>query len=122
MFHVWRSFHFDENTETVHIYVTHTSQVAALLESGEPQVLDVFKNTLPSRLYWVLFPIEDLRQALETAKRFLTKGKIDRQLVGISTCTPFMSIKDSFGHDRREVLFDNQSILDSKIDKITAMM
>ena len=30
------------------------------------------------KLYWVLFPIEDLRQEPETAKRILTKGKIDR--------------------------------------------
>ena len=40
-------------------------------------MLEVFKNTLPTRLYWVLFPIEDLRQAVETAKRILRKEKID---------------------------------------------
>ena len=40
---------------------------------------------LPTRLYWVLFPIEDLRQAVETAKRILTKEKIDRQLAGQSS-------------------------------------
>ena len=38
-------------------------------------MLEVFKNTLPTRLYWVLFPIEDLRQAVETAKRILTKER-----------------------------------------------
>ena len=26
------------------------------------------QNTLPTKLYWILFPIEDLRQAVETAK------------------------------------------------------
>ena len=36
---------------------------------GEPQILEVFKNTLPTKLYGILFPIEDLRQAVETAKR-----------------------------------------------------
>ena len=41
----------------------------------EPQILEVFKNKLPTKLYWVLFPIEDLRQAVETAKRILTKEK-----------------------------------------------
>ena len=41
-------------------------------------MLEVFKNTLPIRLYWVLFPIEDLRKVVETAKRILTKEKIDR--------------------------------------------
>ena len=36
--------------------------------------------------------MEDLRQAEETAKRILTKEKIDRQLVGQLSSTPFMSI------------------------------
>ena len=40
-----------------------------------------FKNTLPTRLYWVHFPIEDLRQALGTGKRILTKEKIDNYWV-----------------------------------------
>ena len=58
-------------------YVTCIRQVVTLLGYGEPQVLEVFKNTLPTRLYWVLLPIEDLRQAVETAKRILTNEKID---------------------------------------------
>ena len=87
LFHVWRSFHFDENTETLDSYVTHIRKVATLLGYGDPQVLEVFKNTLPTRLYWVLFPIEDLRQAVETGKRILMKEKIDRQLAGQSSST-----------------------------------
>ena len=59
----------------------HIRQVATLLGCGEPQILGVFKYTLLTKLYWVLFPIEDLRQVVETAKRILTKEKIDRQLV-----------------------------------------
>ena len=39
----------------------HIRQVALLLGYGEPQVLEVCKNTLPSRLYLLIFPIEDLR-------------------------------------------------------------
>ena len=39
--------------------------------------LEVFKNTLPTKLYWLLIPTDDLRQAVETAKRILTKEKID---------------------------------------------
>ena len=57
-------------------YVTHIRQVAALLGYREPQILEVFKNTFPTKLYWILFPIEDLRQAVETAKKILTKGEI----------------------------------------------
>ena len=94
MFHALRSLGFDENTETIYAYVTYIRQVAALLGYEEPQMLGVFKNTLPTKFYWILFPIEDLRQAVETAKRILTKEKIDKQLLGQSLSTPFMSIKD----------------------------
>ena len=77
LFHAWRSFHFDENTETIDAYINHIKQVATLLGYQDPQILEVFKNALPMKLYWVLFPIMDLRQAVETAKRILTKEKID---------------------------------------------
>ena len=103
IFHAWRSFNFDENTESIHAHVTHIRQVAALLGYGEPQILEVFKNTLLTKLYWILFPIEDLRQAVGTAKRILTKEKLDRQLTGQSSSSPFMSIRE--GHSRR-VPFD----------------
>ena len=76
LFHVWRSLSFDENTETIGAYVTHIRQVAALLGYGEPQLLEVFKNTLHTKLYWIIFPIEDLMQAVETAKGILTKEKL----------------------------------------------
>ena len=59
---------FNENTETIDTYVTHIGQVATLLGYGKPQILKVFKNTLPTKLYWILFPIEDLRQVVDIAK------------------------------------------------------
>ena len=55
----------------------HIRQVATLLGYGEPREIEVFKNPLPTRLYWVLFPIEDLRQSVEMAEGILTKEKID---------------------------------------------
>ena len=64
-------------------------QVATLLGYGEPQILEVFTNTLPTKLYWILFPIEDLRQVVENAKRILTKEMIYRQLAGQSSSTIF---------------------------------
>ena len=67
-FHAWRSFHFDENTESLDTYVTCIRQVATLLGYGKPQVLEVLKNTLPMRLYQVLFPIEHLRLVEELQK------------------------------------------------------
>ena len=81
------SFHFDRNTETIDAYVKHIRQVATLLGYGEPQILEVFKNTLLTKLYWLLFPIEDLRQSVETVKRIITKEKTDRQLARQSSST-----------------------------------
>ena len=59
-------------------------------------MLEIFKNTLPTKLYWVLFPIDGLRQAVETSKRILTKERIDKQLTGKSSSTLFMSIKHNY--------------------------
>ena len=44
LFHAWRSFTFDENTETRDSYVIRIRQVATRLGYGEPQILEVFKN------------------------------------------------------------------------------
>ena len=93
LFHMWRSFHFDKNAEMIDTYVNQIRQVLNLLGYKEPQILEVFKNTLPTKLCWVLFPIMDLRQVVETAKRILMKEKIDRQLAGQTSSTPFLSIK-----------------------------
>ena len=71
-------------------------QVDTLLQYQEPQILEVLKNTLPTKLYWVLFATMNLRQAVEMAKRILTKEKIDRQLAGQTSLTPFMSINEGF--------------------------
>ena len=94
-------------------------QVATLLGYGEPQILEVFKNTLPTKLYWILFPIEDLRQAVDTAKRILTKEKLDKQLTGQTSTSPFMSVRD--GTERR-VSFNTREELGDKIDKLTVVM
>ena len=119
LFHAWRSFNFDENTEAIDAYVTWIRQVATLLGYGEPQILEVFKNTLPTKLYWILFPIENLRQAVETAKRILTKEKLDRQLTGWISTSPFMSIRDGIS---RKVSFNTRDELGDKIDKLTVML
>ena len=94
LFHAWTSFSFDKNTEIIDSYVTRIRQVATLLGYGEPQILEVFKNTLPTKLHWILFPIGDLQKAVETAKRILTKEKLDKQLTGQSSTSPFMNIRD----------------------------
>ena len=76
LFHTWISFTFDENTETIDSYVMQIRQVAALLGYGEPQVLEVFKNTLPTELYWILFPIEDFKTGSRNSKENVDQGKV----------------------------------------------
>ena len=66
-----------------------------------------------------MFPIENLRQAVDTAKRILTKEKLDKQLTGQTSTSPFMSVKD--GTERR-VSFNNRDELGDKIDKLTMVM
>ena len=56
-------------------YVNRIKQVAILLIYDEPQILELLKNTLPSRLYWALFSINNLREAVDVAKRVLTKRR-----------------------------------------------
>ena len=75
------SFHFDENSEMLDSNITHIRQVTLLLGYGEPHVLEVFKNTLASRLYWVLFPIEDLRQVVKLYDRLKEE---DRQVIELN--------------------------------------
>ena len=62
-------------------YVTCIRQVAALLGYEEPQILEVYINTLPTKLYWILFPIEDLRQAVETAKENISKRENKQTII-----------------------------------------
>ena len=66
-----------------------------------------------------MFPIEDLRQAVETAKRILTKEKLDKQLTGQTSTSPFMRIRDGA---ERKVSFNVRDELGDKIDKLKALM
>ena len=66
-----------------------------------------------------MFPIEDLRQAVEMAKRILTKEKLDKQLTGQTSTSPFMNIRDG---TERKASFNARDELRDKIDKLTAMM
>ena len=121
LFHPWRLFHYDENVETPDAYVIRIKQVARLLGYKDPQVLQVFKNTVPNRLYWVLFSIDNLRDAVETAKRFLTKEKIDRQMT-VQSPTPFMKLTDK---KRKSVTFDARDTLEKtseNMERMTVLM
>ena len=93
--------------------------MATFLGYGELQILEVFKNTLPRKLYWILFPIEDLRKAAETAKRILTKEKLDKQLTGQAPTSPSISIRE--GTSRR-VSFDTRKELNDRMDKLMVIV
>ena len=62
------------------------SQVAAMLNYGE-----ISKTPLPYQLYSTLINVNNLRDAIDLAKRVLTKEKLDRQLTGQSSI-PFMRV------------------------------
>ena len=64
LFHAWRLL------KTPDAYVIRIKQVARLLGYEDPQVLEVFKSTVPNRLYWVLFSIDNLRDAVIQQRDF----------------------------------------------------
>ena len=129
LFHAQRTFKFDENTDTIDSYVLRMSQVAAMLNYGEMQILENFKNTLPYQLYSTLINVNNLRDAIELAKRVLTKEKLDRQLTGQSS-TPFMRMtsNDKYSmqtNNKRGVTFDAMETLERNsdcIDKLTSLV
>ena len=97
--------------------------MATLVNYSEPQIWEVFKNTLPSHLCWVLFPAENLRQAVETAKRIFIKEKLGRQLAGQSAGTPpILTVKEENMQGHKMVVLNESNVLGAKIDKLTAMI
>ena len=52
-----------------------------MLHCGEQEFLETSRNTLPSKLYLVLFPTNNLCVAVDIVKHILAKERLDRQLV-----------------------------------------
>ena len=46
-FHMWRSFQYDENTDTIDSYIFKIKQVASLLNYGEPDSWSCLKTPCP---------------------------------------------------------------------------
>ena len=101
----------------------------AMLNYGEMQILENFKNTIPYRLYLTLINFNNLRATIDLAKRVLTKEKLDRQLTGQSS-TPFMratSTDNSLpqNHHKKGVTFDATETLERNsncIDRLTSLV
>ena len=69
-----------KNAETIDAYVNHIRQVATLLGYQEPQILEIFKNTLHKI---ILSPLSHngLKTSSRNGKENINKGK-DRQTIG----------------------------------------
>ena len=126
LFHAWRTFKFDENTDTIDSCVLRMSQVAAMLNYGEVHILENLKNTLPYQLYVTLINVNNLRDAIDFAKRVLTKEKLDRQLTGPSS-TPFMRVttndnRSTQNNHKRGVTFDAVETLERNSNCMNRLM
>ena len=119
---MWRSIQYDENSDTINSYISKIKQVAPLLNYGEPQILKLFKNTLPSKLYCILFSINNLRDAVDAMKRVLMKEKLHKQLSGqAGTAIPFMKVGD-ISHPGKKVSFNVQDPIREQLESLTSMV
>ena len=92
-------------------------------------MLEYFKNTLLYRLYLTLINVNNLTDAIDLAKRVLTKEKFDRQLTG-QYSTPLMRAKCNDNHsapnsNKRGVTFDVMEMIERNtncIDNLTSLV
>ena len=95
-----------------------------MLDYGEPQILELFKNTLPSRLYYMVYNINNLREAVETAKCMLTKEQIDGHKSGQANSSPFMKVSQQ-NSKKKGVTFNAMETIQKQgdsIDRLTSLM
>ena len=98
--------------QTIDTFVQSIRHVAAMLNYGELHIFEAFKNTLPSYLCWVLFPIKNLRQRVDTVKRILPKEKLDMQLGRQNReATPFLTMKEEKEQRNKMVVFDKSNVM-----------
>ena len=121
--HQWRTLNYDESADTIDSYVIKLRQLAALLGYGELQMLETFKNTVPGKIYWALFPINNFREAIDTAKRVMAKEGLDKQRMGQSSVSPFIKVSSNIANsqrreDKRAVTFDAADMRDKQSDSI----
>ena len=103
------------STKTLDLYGAGIRQVATLLGYWRTSNFRSIQKHTSYKTIFGSIPYRRLKASSKTAKRILTKEKIDRQLACQSSSTPFMSIKDSYNN--KKVTFDTQDWLEDKIDK-----
>ena len=95
-----------------------------MLDYEEPQILELFENTLPSRLYYMVYNINNLREAVETAKYMLTKEQIDGCKSGQANSSPFMKVNQQ-NSKKKGVTFNTMETIQKQgdsINKLTYLM
>ena len=124
-----RNFCFDENVDTIDSYVTRIKQVAALLNYGDLELLELLRNTLPNRLYYLIYRENNLEEVIEIAKTVLTKEKLDKEKTDQATVSPFMCASmDKSRKSSRSVTFGTLETKESieknrdSIDRLTSMV
>ena len=72
---------------------------------------------MPSTLYWILFPINNLSEAVDTVKGVLIKEKLDKQLTDqASNISLFMRMRDN-DNSGQQVLMKSWDL-----EAVTSMM
>ena len=82
-----------------------------------PKILELFKNTLPSRLYYMLYQINNLRVVVETAKRLLTKEQMDKK-AGQATTSPFMQVSHGKSKNKNKTEKSEKKVSFSAVEAI----
>ena len=100
------------------MYVLRIRPVVRLLGYGEPRCWKYLRTLCQIDYIGCCFLLITLHEAVETAKRFLTKEKIDRQMTGQSS-TPFMKLNDK---KRKTVSFDTRGVLERTSENMEWMM
>ena len=87
------------------------------------QEKEVFKIILPSQLCWLVFPIDNLHALVDTAKKILTKERLDRHIVGYSSgVTHFIHLNEVKEPQQKAVIFSEKGVMNDKIDMLSSLI
>ena len=80
------------------MYVTQIRQVATFLGYGELQILEVFKNTLPTKIILDTVSHRRPKTGSRDSKKNIDQRKLDKKLTGQASTSPFMNIREEEYH------------------------